>query len=137
MSLRRGALWLSVAIAIAAPRWAFCQGRTLQHDPFARPSLGGLPQRAAPGGRAAVPAAATPKRALNVHAVMVAGSASMANVDGVMVRVGDYVQGYRLVAVEDRGAVFEKNKAQFRVPLQGTRPDAAPAPADSTEGKNK
>jgi len=118
MSLPRGALWLGLAIAIAAPRCAFSEGRTLQHDPFARPSLGGLPQRAAPGGGPARPAPVQPQRALNVSAVMMAGPASMANVDGVMVRVGDYVHGYRLVAVEDRGAVFEKNKARFMVPLR-------------------
>jgi hypothetical protein len=121
MSLLRGALWLGVAVAIAAPRWALAEGRTLRHDPFARPSFGGLPQRAAPAGRPATPAPVDPKRLLNVHAVMVAGAASIANIDGVMVRVGDYVQGYQLVEVDERGAVFEKNKAQFKVPLRGTK----------------
>jgi len=128
MSASRGAWWLGVAIAIVTPRLAFAEGRALQHDPFARPSFGALPNAAAPAGRpGAARAAIDPKPALNLQAVMVAGPASMANVDGVMVRVGDTVRGYRLLAVHDRGAVFEKNKAQFIVPLQGTKPDPARA----------
>jgi hypothetical protein len=118
----RGALCFIATLALAAPRFALCEGRALQHDPFARPSLGGLPQGAGSAPRTGPPRPVLePKRTLNRQAVMVAGSASMANVDGVMVRVGDQVQGYRLVAVHDRGAVFEKDNKQFTVPLQGIK----------------
>jgi hypothetical protein len=114
--------WLGAILAIAAPRLALAEGRTLQHDVFARPPLGFQPAAPAPrpGGAAAATAA---KPALKVHAVLVAGAASMANVDGVMVRVGDIVHGYRLVEVHERGAIFEKNKTQFAVPLSGIKPE--------------
>jgi hypothetical protein len=112
--------WLGAILAVAAPRPALAEGRTLQHDPFARPPL--TMQPAAPAPRPAG-AAVEPKRALKLHAVLVAGPASMANVDGVMVRVGDYVQGYRLLSVHERGAVFEKNRAQITVPLTAIKPE--------------
>ena len=112
--------WLGALLAIASPRLALAEGRTLQHDPFARPPL--TIQAAAPAARPAGPAV-EPKRALKLQAVLVAGPASMANVDGVMVRVGDTVQGYRLLAVHERGAVFEKNKTQITIPLSGIKPE--------------
>ena len=122
MKRSRGALCFVATLALAAPRLALCEGRALQHDPFARPSIGGLPLGGVNAPRAGAPRPVLePKRTLNVQAVMVAGSASMANVGGVMVRVGDHVHGYRLVAVHARGAVFEKDKTQFTVPLQGTK----------------
>ena len=40
---------------------------------------------------------------------MVAGSASMANVDGRLVAIGEEVEGHRLVEVTDRRAVFERD----------------------------
>ena len=55
---------------------------------------------------------------------MVAGANSMANVDGVMVRLGDSFQGYRLIAVHDRSAVFEKNNAKFTLAVG--KPPAQP-----------
>lgn len=131
---------ICAALALAAPYdAALAQARVLQHDPFSRPALGGLPnaQRglpAAPAMRGEVPAPA-PK--LKLHAVLVAGPDSIANVDGVMVRVGDSVQGYRLVAVQDRSAVFEKNSARFTVHI-GTQPGAqkqAPAKPQGGEAK--
>lgn len=39
---------------------------------------------------------------------MVAGQASMANVDGVLVTLGEQLDGFTLVEVHERSAVFEK-----------------------------
>ena len=115
------ALALAAALAALAPA-VMAQGRPLQHDPFARPALGAIPANAAAGAasrRAQGAPAVAPK--LNLQAVLVAGPHSIANVDGVMVRVGDAIQGYRLVAVHDRSAVFEKNGARFTLGIGGAK----------------
>ena len=118
---RLAALPLAAALAMLAPA-ALGQGRSLQHDPFARPALGALPATTSTGAasrRAPTAPAVGPK--LNLQAVLVAGPNSIANVDGVMVRVGDAIQGYRLVEVEHRSAVFEKNGARFTLGIGGTK----------------
>jgi hypothetical protein len=106
--------------ALALP--ALGQGRALQHDPFVRPAVGLVPgnasSAAAPGRLKAAPEA-TPK--LNLQAVLVAGAHSIANVDGVMLRVGESLNGYRLLEVQQRSAVFEKNGAKFTLGIGGTK----------------
>lgn len=105
------------ALALCAS--ALAQVPALQHDPFVRPAIGGFappppPGPARPGATGVAPA--RPK--LQLHAVLVAGSDSLANVDGVMVRIGESVQGYRLVEVTDRTAVLEKNNAKVTLTLR-------------------
>ncbi len=80
----------------------------LEHDPFARPAaLAG----AAPGSGASRASAASLGSA-ELRATVVAGSESMANVDGVIVKMGEELNGYRLVEVGDRRAVFEREGAR-------------------------
>ena len=113
------------AVLAGLPKSSFSQGEKLQHDPFARPALAGLQHGSRPGpARNGEPTGASTRR-LKLHAVMVAGPKSIANVDGTMVRIGDQIYGYRLVEVHERGAVFEKNKARFVVSI---RSDAAQTP---------
>ena len=117
------ALGVALTLTAGSPP-AFAQSHTLQHDPFARAVIGAMsglrsPTPAAPASQRAAPVA-PPKLSLN--AVLVAGAHSMANVDGVMVRVGESVQGYRLLEVQDRSAVFEKNNAKFTVGLREAKP---------------
>lgn len=117
----------TVLLALSAP--ALAQRPLLQHDPFVRPAMVGF--GSAPGPAAGVPggagANAQPRARLQLNAVLVAGSESIANVDGVMVRIGDSVQGYRLVAVSDRSAVLEKNNAKVTLTLRGaTKGDGTP-----------
>jgi hypothetical protein len=106
--------------ALALP--ALGQGRALQHDPFVRPAVGLVPgnasSTAAPGRLKTLPEA---KPKLNLQAVLVAGAHSIANVDGVMVRVGESINGYRLLEVEHRSAVFEKNGAKFTLGIGGAK----------------
>jgi hypothetical protein len=98
------------------------QGRVLQHDPFVRPAVGLVPGNAASAATAGrVKAAPEGKPKLNLQAVLVAGSHSIANVDGVMVRVGETINGYRLLEVEHRSAVFEKNGVKFTLGIGGTK----------------
>jgi len=121
------ALVLATVLA-GAPEWSFSEEAKLQHDPFARPALTSL-QRGSKGGPAGSgkAAAAEPGRRLNLQALMMAGPRSMANVDGMMVRIGDQVYGYRLVAVHERQAVFEKNNKRFTLFIRsdGRAPNAA------------
>jgi hypothetical protein len=122
--MKAARLLARVALALGLGALVPCvmgQDRPLQHDPFAKPALLG-PPAASPGGatrRAQKAPVARPK--LNLHALLVAGPDSIANVDGVMVRVGDAVNGYRLVEVEDRSAVFEKDGARFTFGIGGTK----------------
>jgi hypothetical protein len=125
MTLRWHFCALAALAAVASAPCALAQGRVLQHDPFARPQLGFVP--------AAGPSAPVPKRTpppkLKLTGVVVAGAGSMANVDGIIVRVGESIQGYRLVTVHERTAIFEKNNAHFTLsitPMQEPRlPPAA------------
>jgi hypothetical protein len=101
---------------------ALGQSRALQHDPFVRPAVGllqGHASSAATPGRVKAAPEAKPK--LNLQAVLVAGPQSIANVDGVMLRVGDSINGYRLLEVAHRSAVFEKNGAKFTLGIGGTK----------------
>ena len=95
------------ACALGAALAAGAAAQPLRHDPFARPRLGPAPASgAAPG--AAAPAEADPWRPV-LRAVMQAGRDSVVNVDGRLVAIGETIDGYRLVKVEDARAVFSKD----------------------------
>lgn len=46
---------------------------------------------------------------INLRATLSSDKHSIANVDGVMVFVGDKIKGYELIAVEEGSATFSKN----------------------------
>ena len=120
----RRLLSLGIAAVLSGlPESSLAQEEKLRHDLFARPALTGM-QRVSPPA-AGGPTAAEPRRKFKLQAVMVAGPSSIANVDGVMVRIGDEVHGYRLVEVHERRAVFEKNKTRFTVSVQSDGPARA------------
>jgi hypothetical protein len=62
--------------------------------------------------------------------VLLAGESSLANVGGRIVRLGDAVDGHRLVSVSEDGALFEHAGHTLHVPLQGRRAPAEPGDAD-------
>lgn len=74
----------------------------IHHDPFRRPA--GSTTDAEPG-QPAPPAAWQPI----LRGVLLAGKASLANVDGQMVAIGETLEGHRLVSISDHRAVFEKD----------------------------
>lgn len=117
---------LAIVLALAWAQ-AAAQTRPLQHDPFARPPLGAM--RAPESKATPHTTRSEPPRALKLTGVLVAGPASLANVNGTMVRLGDSVSGYRLVEVRDRAAVFEKNNTRFTLDLPGFGKGAAEAPS--------
>jgi hypothetical protein len=111
-----------VTVLVGFPELSLSQAEKLQHDPFARPALSGLQQARQPEPRGNVEVTvAAPSPRLKLLAVMAAGPDSIANVDGVMVRIGDEINGYRLVEVYESNAVFEKNKTRYSVSINRNR----------------
>lgn len=109
---------LAAALAFA-PGLVFAQAPALKNDPFARPMLSsrGLP---APGSvRATPPAATAPGMSWNpeLTAILSAGKDSMVKVGGVMVRMGEVIDGHRLVEVRESEAVFIAVQSRKRVVL--------------------
>ena len=138
--MRRVASLALVLVLVLAWGEAEAQTRSLQHDPFARPPLAGM-NGAEPKAAVAHVARAEPPRTLKLTGVLKAGPGSLANVNGTMLRLGDSVNGYRLVEVRDRAAVFEKNNTRFTLDLPafgkgsgGAEPPIVPAAA-AGEGK--
>ena len=89
----------------AAPR--------LHHDPFRRP---GGTLLAPVAGDAPAPVEWQPR----LRGVLLSGAASLANVDGQMVAIGEKIDGHRLLSVTEYQAVFEKDGR--RVTLDMRRP---------------
>ena len=71
--------------------------RSLKHDLFARPTLA---LEASPGA----PEPWSPSRI----GIVMAGKKSAVNVDGDLIRIGEDKDGYRLVRVGEREAVFTR-----------------------------
>jgi len=58
-------------------------------------------------------AASVSKTKLQLNGVLNAGSNSMINIDGTLVRLHEEYAGYRLIAVLERAAVLEKDGEQL------------------------
>lgn len=97
---RIGVILISVCFYLTA-----VAGETLHHDPFIRPLLTSLPIINAKAADVTVEEAIWNPA---LTAVMVAGKNSLANVDGVIVKLGDEIDGYRLMQVKDYEAIFKK-----------------------------
>ena len=117
---------MSRAMAAIATSLVVCAARAgdapaLTKDPFVRPQLIELAQ----------PVAAIAPPPLELRAVLSAGDTSLANVGGRILRVGEEIDGYRLVAVSEGGARFARDGRSIEVPLQARAP--APAPVLATD----
>jgi len=119
--MRRASAACAAALLAVAAR---ADDAPLAKNPFVRPPLVEL---AAPESVAAAPPP------LEVRAVLSAGDASLVDVGGRIVRVGDEVDGYRLVAVSEEGARFVKEGHSFDVPLQARAVLAPEAPVAVAE----
>ncbi len=86
----------------------------LRHNPFARTTLPEGSARARPQTSVAAPRDWSP----NLRATVLAGPRSMVNVDGEMVLVGEEIDGFRLVEVRERVAVFERDGDQRVLTLE-------------------
>ena len=101
-------------LLLSAPTGAAEQ---LRHDVFARPTLAALTVTTPEGPPSSPPVAWNPR----LTAVMVAGSSSLATIDGRILKVGEQADGYRLVSVRESEATLVKDGQHFVL--------AMPAPA--------
>lgn len=109
---------LSMSSAVAA-----AESGGLRHDPFAWPAAVRAPAPAPMFTGTAAAVAATPAPAApwepRLRAVVVAGGRSMALVNGSVVAIGEQIDGFRLVRVQERTATFEKNGQHVELKMDG------------------
>ena len=83
----------------------------LKYDPFAYLENSSKIASLKATRNAAIVAPVTWRRKL--LATIVAGKQSVANIDGKVVRLGEKIDGYALIAVKKKTAIFEKNKKRI------------------------
>jgi len=129
-----------VAALAVAPGLVVAQAPALKNDPFARPLLSsrGAP---VPGNVLSAPrvATTTPGTSWNpeLTAILSAGRDSMVKVGGAMVRVGEVIDGHRLVAVRESEAVFVAVQTRKRVILSLSGRGLPPGPTFQEEEPTK
>ena len=123
MSVRAALLLLALPFAVLAtdmPTGAHENPAPSLHiDPFERPEL--LTRPPPERVQAVVETAPAPPPGPwkpELRAVMLAGHASVANVAGQLVGMGEEVDGHRLLEVTERRAVFEKDGILFELVMQ-------------------
>jgi len=137
MSARLRRVFHLSAVLVCLPGLAPAQADGLKHDPFVRPVL------APPAPAAPVPAntvkAPVPEPVWKpeLRAIMVAGPKSIVNVAGALVRIGEQIDGYRLVEVHEETAVFVNNKKRVTLSLRGIEPLRKPPPGPDDRGTNE
>ena len=84
----------------------------LHKNPFAHP----LAESSQPvvGAADAAPEATAP---LELRGTMLAGAGSLANIGGLILGIGQEVDGYRIVSIDERQVVIEKNGEQRTLTL--------------------
>lgn len=110
--MRSIAAALVVSLLLAGA--ALAEGETqpnLRFDPFVKPELG------ARAAGSAYPAAREKQWSLVLTATLVAGERSLANLGGVVLGIGEEINGYRLVEVRAWEAVFEHGEEQVVLPV--------------------
>jgi len=123
-----------VALAAAGAVAQATAPHKLAHDPFdlgtLQRTLQQLMQQAesksaaaassSGGTGAAAPAAAqVPVLKAELRAVMVGGARPLVNLGGTILGIGDSVDGFRLVEVRERSAVFVRDGNRVELPLGG------------------
>jgi hypothetical protein len=129
---------LAAALAVA-PGLVFAQAAALKHDPFARPTLSSRGAPAAGSVSSAPRAAPAPGMSWNpeLTAILAAGKDSMVKVGGAMVRVGEVIDGHRLVAVRESEAEFIDIQSKKRVVLSLSGRELLIGPAFQEEDRTK
>jgi len=112
-----------LVLAVLVPPHVRADTQPLRHDPFARPALATLAAGNAGSAGPDVAPPPPPPWTPRLTAVMVAGKNSLVTLDGAIVRLGEVVDGRRLVEVREQEAVFQKGKKRFVVEFQATGPN--------------
>jgi hypothetical protein len=113
--MSKSAFWLLCAwlCSFSVAGEEYPQALRALHDPFRKPAI---PQQSVAGPEISKPSAQQawiPK----LTATLRAGRNSMANVDGKIIKLGETLNGYRLVKVDERSAVFVKNKQRKKLTI--------------------
>jgi hypothetical protein len=114
MSIHLKKIRLFLMGLICLPGLASAQAGSLQHDPFVRPVL--APQAVS------MTAEQEAKRKPELRAVMVAGSKSLVNLEGALLRQGEQINGYRLIEVHEESAIFINKHKRITLNLRGVEP---------------
>ncbi len=105
MKIKRDLL-LSVVMLTPLVFCPYVVAQELKHDPFKKPDF----LQHVSSKKIEVPQKdiLVPLQG-ELRAIINAGPRSMANIDGIIITMGEELEGYRLVGVHDREAVLEKN----------------------------
>lgn len=91
-------VWIVPAVCVAD------SNPTIKRNPFERPTMEALePNPVSTGDRP------DEEWSPKLHAVLVSGSKSLANLGGIVVQIGETANGYQLVSVGEGVAIFERN----------------------------
>jgi len=94
---------LAAVVSAVAP-YAQAAEPELQHNPFDRPEELLLISSSAPAN-----STSTVESGPLLRAVLAAGPKSVVNLGGVILRIGESADGYRLLSVEEGGATFSRD----------------------------
>ena len=113
--MSRSSFWLLCAClcSFSVVGEEYPQANRVHHDPFQRPVI---PQKSVAEPEASKPSAQkvwAPK----LTATLRAGQNSMANVNGKIIKLGETINGYRLIEVDERSVVFAKNKQRTHLTI--------------------
>ncbi|NOU45369.1 MAG: hypothetical protein HOO87_17810 [Methyloglobulus sp.] len=88
------------------------QALRVLHDPFRKPAI---PQQSVAEPDNISKPSTQPSWTPRLTATLRAGQNSMANVNGRIIKLGETINGYKLVKVDERSAVFVKNKQRKKL----------------------
>ena len=121
-----------VCAAIAASA-APVHAAGLQHDLFARPPLEALKPEQPQSVKTVTPAIPPPEWKPELRAIIAGAGTAIVNVEGRIVQMGQEMDGYRLVEVQERRATFVRDKVRYTLLLNAVK--GADAPAGSGSAK--
>nr|WP_179210281.1 hypothetical protein [Crenothrix polyspora] len=84
------------------------------HDPFQRPAIS---QKSMAVPETAKTPVQPPVWIPQLKATLLAGRNSMANVNGKVIKLGETINGYKLIKVGERSAIFVKNKQHKQITI--------------------
>lgn len=94
------------------------QTKRVTHDPFQRPAI---PEASVVNEADLTQALAPPIWAPKLIMTLRAGPNSMANVDGKIIKLGETYHDYKLIEVDERTAVFIKNKQRTQLTIDNNK----------------
>lgn len=92
----------------------YYQTTRVLHDPFQKPAI---PQKSIKEPEA-VKAPPQPSWVPQLKATLRAGRNSMANVNGKIIKLGETIYGYKLIAVDEKSAILVKKKQRLQLTIE-------------------